>query len=309
MELIKIADTSPNVTEGSRLEDWWEKNGYQEFFKKVRPKLNLPKSFNSNDPMFVAQKFNLAGIGFGNWLTAEDRLNYLRSLVTALYDLNKIMNMGYDLGFGLLTITFGARGSGGALAHYEPWSRYINITRYKDPFETFTGQVIRDKMIRFFATGGMGSLGHEYGHFIDYVFGAHVLAGKRVPSYALTGARSVAKYRYWKGSKDDLLNAMDDLMEVIIWKVPGKEQSTFYKRVIHNISVSKQGEYYIRRNELFARCFEAYISYELSRTGIVNHLLAQNKYRSTFYPTPFEIEKIAPKMREVISLMKQLRSE
>ena len=42
----------------------------------------------------------------------------------------------------------------------------INITRYRD------GKL--DKGIRFFGTGGLGSLAHEYGHFLDYAVGSRL---------------------------------------------------------------------------------------------------------------------------------------
>lgn len=53
---------------------------------------------------------------------------------------------------GELSIAFGARGSGNAMAHYEPLRQVINLTKTK----------------------GAGSLAHEYGHAIDYIIGSKV---------------------------------------------------------------------------------------------------------------------------------------
>ena len=50
---------------------------------------------------------------------------------------------------GRLSIAFGARGSGNALAHYEPLREVINLTKMK----------------------GAGSLAHEWGHALDDIIG------------------------------------------------------------------------------------------------------------------------------------------
>lgn len=50
---------------------------------------------------------------------------------------------------GRLSIAFGARGSGNALAHYEPLREVINLTKMK----------------------GTGSLAHEWGHALDDIIG------------------------------------------------------------------------------------------------------------------------------------------
>lgn len=48
-----------------------------------------------------------------------------------------------------LSIAFGARGSGNALAHYEPMREVINLTKMR----------------------GAGSLAHEWGHAFDDIIG------------------------------------------------------------------------------------------------------------------------------------------
>ena len=100
------------------------------YFKLIRPRLKLPVNLQTNETQKLGEKFNMAGIGFGNWVTIEDRANYQKALVMSFYDLNKVLKFKYNIGLGLLTVTFGARGQGGALGHYEPWSKVINITRY-----------------------------------------------------------------------------------------------------------------------------------------------------------------------------------
>jgi len=131
-EGIKISDSTPAITEGSRADRYWERKGYNKFFTKVRPGIKLPESLKTNDLADTQKKFNLRGIGFGNWVTIEDRINYLNSLIFAMYDMNKILQFKFNIGCDLLAVTFGARGHSRALAHFEPDTFNINITRYRD---------------------------------------------------------------------------------------------------------------------------------------------------------------------------------
>ena len=95
---IKINDSDLDIIEGSRVERYWKKNPWENYFLRLRPRLKLPKALQTNDLAFIKRKFNLRGIGFGNWVTVEDRINYTRALVTALYDLNKILNFKKNVG-------------------------------------------------------------------------------------------------------------------------------------------------------------------------------------------------------------------
>jgi hypothetical protein len=114
-----------------------------------------------------------------------------------MYDLNKVLRFNNNLGFDLLGITFGARGRGSALAHYEPNTNLINITRYSDDWYC--------KNVRFFSTGGLGSLAHDYGHFLDYFAGAYL--DKDAEVYSLTNGSSIARSRVDKGG--DIRKAME----------------------------------------------------------------------------------------------------
>lgn len=276
---IKITDSNFLVTRGSRADSYWQKNGWENLFKKARKGIRIPKHI-SNDVVGIAKRFNLAGIGFGNWLSIEDRINYTYALIYSLYDLNKIVRFNYDIGLGILKITFGARGRGRALAHYEPGNHFINITRYKRGAER--------KEIRFFGTGGVGSLAHEYGHFLDYVAGQYFTPGYT----ALTGGNSISKKRTY--SKNKMRSITDDIMERIIWKVPNKKLSPYYKRLLNLIDSQEMGPYWIERTELFARAFEVYVSEKLKKQGVKNALLTNHKYSSIVYLRSSEVKKLMP---------------
>ena len=106
------------------------------------------KNITGKDMM---ETFNFKGGEFGNWLNENDRQQSLNFGYDALLDLSKALNIHpTDISLGKnLSIAFGSRGSGNALAHYEPDRTVINLTKMK----------------------GAGSLAHEWGHALDDVMG------------------------------------------------------------------------------------------------------------------------------------------
>lgn len=291
---IKISDSSPQMTIGSKADEYWSGVGVSMFFERIRPKLDLPANLKGNDLSNIIKKFNIAGISFGNWVTIEDRINYTYSLILAFYDLNKILKFKYNIGMGVLGIAFGARGSGSALAHYESNFKMINITRYSK------GDL--PKEIRFFGTGGLGSLAHEYGHFLDYFCGEYLCRNNQF--YALTNGRSLSKQRTNTGMK--MRDLVDDILEMIIWKKPNELHSNYYNRLLETIGDSEKGQYWIRRNELFARAFEVYCLVKLEQLGIKNLLLVHSKYSESVYLRKSEIASISKKFDELFGIVRKL---
>lgn len=290
----KIVDSSANVTAGSRADLYWRNEGFEDYISFVRPKFTLPKSLQANSSIEIVQnRFSVKDVNFGNWVTNEDRYNYLNSLIVCLYDLNKVVGFNYNLGLGSLSVAFGARGKGRAAAHYEPYFKIINITRYQDEESS--------KVARFIGTGGMGAFAHEYGHFLDYYAGEFL--NKSSSLFAVTGGRITSKERTNVGG--EIRKTADDILEAIIWREPQKTLSNYYKRLFELVGkLDDMGEYYLRRNEMFARWFEAWVGYELRKQGITNRLLSQPKYDPRIYPTDSELEKVAPLFRRFCAQIK-----
>lgn len=95
--------------------------------------------------------FGFKGGEFGNWMSENDRRASLDYGYDALLDMCKALNIStkdISLG-GRLSIAFGARGSAGAAAHYEPLREVINLTKMH----------------------GAGSLAHEWAHAMDDILG------------------------------------------------------------------------------------------------------------------------------------------
>lgn len=115
----------------------------------------LPERFDPKLPAEeIARSLHVRGGEFGNWVPGSERSKKLRLLAEAFQDLAEIVGLSMDevsLG-GRLGLAMGSRGRGGrnpAIAHFEPWSNVINLTRQKSD----------------------GSLCHEWAHALDLVLG------------------------------------------------------------------------------------------------------------------------------------------
>ena len=93
----------------------------------------MPKFFQFWDHRFLMKHFELRGWEFGEWVTQEDRMNYVAATGISLYDMRQILGFkAKDMGLaGKITMAIGARGVSAASAHFEPFSFAINLTRYK----------------------------------------------------------------------------------------------------------------------------------------------------------------------------------
>lgn len=100
--------------------------------------------------------FGFRGGEFGNWMSQNDRQASLNFGFEALKDLAKALEISdADISFGgNLSIAFGARGNGNAVAHYEPMRQVINLTKMR----------------------GAGSLAHEWWHGLDDFLGTKLSA-------------------------------------------------------------------------------------------------------------------------------------
>ncbi len=285
---IKISDTDQDLTAGSRADNYWERNPNARYYELLRPGFPFAKVLKrKNNVKILTDKFRVNAVGFGNWLSIEDRINYVNAAVVALADLNKVLQFGNNVGIdGSLSLSFGARGNSRAAAHYEPATQLINITRFK------RGK--GHKFYRFFSTGGIGALAHEYGHFLDYFSGSYLDKDNKV--FSLSGGSIVEKNRV--NNKTELRGIVDDIIERIIWTTPGKTLSPYYNRLLNKNK--RAGDYFFRRNELFARAFEVFVSVELKKKNIINRLLVPTKYDLDYYLSDDEMRRIAPLFKKLI---------
>lgn len=97
----------------------------------------------------IINEFNIKGGEFGVWVSDDEKQLNMNWAYLSFIDLAAALDIPCSSVSinGELSIAFGSRGSGNALAHYELDRRVINLTRMK----------------------GAGSLAHEWGHAIDFI--------------------------------------------------------------------------------------------------------------------------------------------
>lgn len=268
--------------------------------KQIRSGIEIPKSYEYDNLDYVESYYGLRAIEFGNWLSQQDRKNYLSGLGLALFDLQQV------LGFSPKTISlnkkvsvaFGARGRGNALAHFEPDTFAINITRYSRPSKILTNKRNFDRTDLLTLSGGVGSLAHEFGHALDYYGGMFL---EKTDSGALSGGRSEReKPNLLLMKKNSLEGLMEKLLYQIIWKTD-KKHSTYFER----LKKANLSDYYFRRNELFARAFETYVHYKMQKKKYKNIFLAETKYDPKVYLNIAEMKKLEPDFDKLINAIKK----
>jgi hypothetical protein len=296
---IKLVETDVNVSTGSALDRYWKSKGITNYVEKIRPGartqiLSALKEFDE-----VPRVFNLDAIGYGNWVTQEDRFNYSVAMHLALQDLQAVLKFpSNDLGKTLLKVTFGARGVPRALAHYEPGNFLINVSRYSSDSTI-------PKATRFLYSGGMGAFAHEYGHFLDYLFGLKCEPGINP---CLTEGDSTASVEYfpkYNPKIQPLRHQMSKVIEAIIFSDVKKRKISPYYRMLKN----KVGEkpYFFQHNELFARAFESFVHAKCKELKINNRFLTNYKYENYLYVQGNQATKVNAQISTIISMLRKYR--
>ena len=291
-----MIDSSSVLSKGSRLDAYYNKMGFRDFAENGREPLNL-----KNTPMSFVMKFGLRGVEFGNWVTNEDRANFLEVAADSLPNFCKVLGIPTEhLGLkGYTGIAYGARGKSRAKGHFESDTGMINLTRYSRTND------IR-KPSEFFKSGGLGFFTHEWGHALDYFLGSFVDQAK--DSRALTNGRIlILDEKDWKAydslalPKGSYRWIVRELLASIIYEKRGTEFTPYYQKLLDKVKEStKFGEYWIRNNELFARAWEQYIDEIMTAKKLNKGLFTSRdfyKYEKAGIPAymkPDHLKKVKP---------------
>lgn len=302
-DLGKIVDHGNPAPRG-KSDAYWKRQGVKIVFKpndkKVRTGENIPETYKYADVRFIEDYYSLKAIEFGNWLSQQDRINYLSGLGLALFDLHKAIRFTpKQISIkGKVSVAFGARGRGKATAHFEPGTFAINLTRYSRPKEVEKRPKDFNRVDLILQDGGVGAFAHEYGHALDYYGGLHV---EKVDTFSLSGDDSTnPKPDLALLKKNTLKGLMEKLLYKIIWKTP-TTRSAYYARLVKAATT----DYYIQRNEIFARAFEVYVQYKLLKQKHKNVFLNKSKYNSKFYLSIAEMKNVEKEFDALISALKK----
>jgi hypothetical protein len=317
-QLGKFVDTG-NVPGGGRQDKYWERNQPKIQFEpknvSIRRGSPIPPTLNLNSERSILNFFAIRAVEYGQWLTQQDRINYLAGCGLALLDLHKVLGFSANqIGmFGFLSVAFGARGRGKALGHFEPSTFAVNLTRFKRPRPVNRRPQGYDRSELLFGSGGVGSFCHEFGHAIDYYSGMFVDSAPhsvKEEDFSFWIALSFAQSNRTKPinelmSKRTPRGAMERLLNKIIWRSPGT-YTAYYLRVVKTAEEYELNkEYWTRRNELFARAFEVYVMLKMQQRGWFNTFLHHHKYDSAMYMTKEEFKTVE---RDFDTLINSIRA-
>lgn len=242
---------------------------------------------------FMMDKVGMRGIQFGNSLPDDERAYHLKKSSEAFKDLTDILELPEIMGSfnGKLGLAIGARGKSRAMAHYEPGTKVINLTR----------------------KNGVGSLAHEWGHMFDNVVAkleessnqpylsessrydktVKVIDGRQT----MVNAKEVTDY-------PEVRSAFSELVTSDTWK---EYQERVRNHVRSQPGMKNKEDYWTSGREMFARAFESHVSNKLNGKGRKNTYLAGEKaqYDSTeIYPSGGQIDALGPMFDKIFAAFK-----
>jgi polyhydroxyalkanoate synthesis regulator phasin len=237
-------------------------------------------------------EMKMRGLQWGNSVTDDEREYHAVRAANAFSDLIETLDLPKQMASfnGRLGLAIGARGKSRAMAHYEPTTKVINLTR----------------------KNGVGSLAHEWGHFFDNILAEVHPDLKGKASFASEGMR---KRRYYDPQKKDFvvairsdvptnpvaqaLSELDDAIHVFEARMYKERKEELKAKNIISSSEFRshesipRNEYWFKREETLARSFETYVAHKMKNQGKENtYLVGLKKTYGGVYPTETEIKAI-----------------
>ena len=252
---------------------------------------DFPRLTTASAQRKLASDLKLRGLQYGNSMTDDEREHHTKRTLEAFHDLAEVTGLPVEKISmnGRLALAFGARGKGGAAAHYEPGTKTINLTRFS----------------------GMGALAHEWGHFFDntvsnvnrdikdsgYITMGNfkekkikvVTGSPDIPHGAIYGRGKGGRFFYdsavegkhkWKKllpdqnypGKDSKIIGFKEGFTVDVTVPDDSEQGKVLNKMKEISDYAYEslkdglklfGPYWSKKNELFARSFETYVKSKL----------------------------------------------
>ena len=223
------------------------------------------------------------GVQFGNSLPDQERVYHAQKSAEALSDLTSILGLPDEaagLG-GKLGLAIGARGKGGALAHFEPYQ--ANDRHNPD---------VGGPVINLTRANGAGSLAHEWGHGLDHYAANNKAGGGKFLSHPEAS-------RGGAGGSPETIEAMKKVQEAM--GNSGFDNRLIDETVRRRFSGSRR-QYWTSPEEKFARTFERHVQNKLHEAGRENtYLTGLHKQGHPLWPTNDEMAHMAPHMDALIA--------
>lgn len=188
--------------------------------------------------------YGFRAIQFGNAMSDKERQRWLNEAFDALADLADVTGFKRNwIGLGGMALAFGARGQGGAAAHFEPKLNVANLTRAQ----------------------GAGSFAHEWAHALD----SRLTKTLELDHIGYAFASSIViLLRSPRSDKPQHHRIFDAMRPMMLMMDPEYGRGSAYCDHADRIGQGhRAGSYWTLREELFARAFEAFIQDELEAGG------------------------------------------
>lgn len=219
------------------------------------PRTGIERRQGNVTPEQFSDAFGFRGVQFGNYVEGPRRQSELNDAYDSLIDMAELLSVptkALSLN-GELGLAFGARGKGGAKAHYEPVQVVINLTK----------------------GNGAGSLAHEWFHALDNYFGTYDVhgeaSGKRSSEFITDRRRP--RYEFSSGKRQEITHPVRQEVYDAFKSAVNKVTSSGMMERAALLDGGRSKAYWTTKLEMSARAFERYLLDKAQSKGITNDYL------------------------------------
>lgn len=219
------------------------------------PRTGIGRRQGNVTPEQFSDAFGFRGVQFGNYVEGPRRQSELNDAYDSLIDMAELLSVptkALSLN-GELGLAFGARGKGGAKAHYEPVQVVINLTK----------------------GNGAGSLAHEWFHALDNYFGTYDVhgdvSGKRSSEFITDRRRP--RYEFSNGKRKEITHPVRQEVYDAFKSAVNKVTSSGMMERAALLDGGRSKAYWTTKLEMSARAFERYLLDKAQSKGITNDYL------------------------------------
>ncbi|HEN3615139.1 TPA: hypothetical protein U5E22_004145, partial [Yersinia enterocolitica] len=219
------------------------------------PRTGIERRQGNVTPEQFSDAFGFRGVQFGNYVEGARRQTELNDAYDSLVDMAELLNVppkSLSLN-GELGLAFGARGKGGAKAHYEPGQVVINLTK----------------------GNGAGSLAHEWFHALDNYFGTYDVHGEASGKHSseFITERKRPRYEFSGGKRQEIIHPVRQEVHDAFKSAVDKVTHSGMMERAALLDGGRSKAYWTTKLEMSARAFERYLLDKAQSKGITNDYL------------------------------------